>query len=50
MIEWMTAHPWLSFAGWCWAWFWFSMGLPPLVSVRPYTPKERKKLEEETRG
>lgn len=37
----MLAHPWLTFFGWCWAWF----QLPPLVSVRPYTPAERKRLE-----
>lgn len=36
LIDWMTEHPWLTFFGWCWAWFM----LPPLVSVRPYTPKE----------
>ena len=39
MIEWMTAHPWLTFFGWCWAW----LCLPPLVSVRPYTKAEREK-------
>ena len=20
MISWMTAHPWMTFFGWCWAW------------------------------
>lgn len=45
MTEWMLAHPYLAFIGWCWAWFWFSIGLPPFVSVRPHTPKERKKLD-----
>jgi len=38
LVDWMTAHPWLTFIGWCWAWF----QLPPLVSVRPYTARERK--------
>ncbi len=39
MVEWITAHPWLTFIGWCWAWW----CLPPLVTVRPYTPAEKKR-------
>lgn len=44
MTEWMLAHPWLTFFGWWWAWFFFWMGMPPLVSVRPYTPLENQRL------
>lgn len=49
MTEWMLAHPWMTFIGWCWGIMWVSMGWPPLVSVRPYTPKERKTLEQKAK-
>lgn len=43
MIEWMLVHPYLALFGWCWAWFWFWFGVPPLVSVRPYTSREQER-------
>lgn len=27
MTEWMLAHPWMTFFGWCWATFWVGIGL-----------------------
>ncbi len=45
MTEWITAHPWLAAFCWCWAW----LQLPPLVSVRPYTPREQQRLRDAAR-